>query len=327
MTDRGEHLPYGTQGPRFHGSPPAVDVDDDFDNAIGRPLGSQIVSPRHWDCRQLTQKAGHSPLDTAALGCQEYHGYGRGYLLLTTGIIFRCGYCNPMGAGVITCFDDIILMPQIVLDTWVNPRTMQSGPYIDRILDKGLVVLPKLASMDVVAAVEFYDQLQKTLALFLLPLVLFDAVNFHMRFKGLCPPGLGLPRYAEIVGEMMEVIPCLLLTYDSQVMLLVTVVCTESNNAYDLLWRVMELLVPGFNPTLQISAPVWMGEGIFDFCISYVFYFCLQVKKGLLHDNCTKRIKFLQAVHDPAYIDVITTSQAHIDTFSLMDQSPHLLIY
>jgi hypothetical protein len=129
--------------------------------------------------------------------------------------------------------------------------------------------------MDMAAVVEFYDQLQKTLALFLLPLMLFDAINLHMRFEGLCPPGLGLPRYAEIAGVMVEVIPHLLTLYDSQAMSLVMVVCAESNNGYDLLRRVMDLLIPGFNPTLQISAPVWMGEGIFDFCLSYVLYFCL----------------------------------------------------
>jgi hypothetical protein len=119
----------------------------------------------------------------------------------------------------------------------------------------------------------------------------------------------------------MEVIPCLLPMFDSQVAFLVTVVHAESNNGYDLLWQVMELLVLGFDLTMQISAPVsvWMGEGIFHFCLSYVLYFCLQVKKGLLHDNHTKRITFLQAVHDPAYIDVVTTLQAHINTFQSED--------
>jgi hypothetical protein len=210
-------------------------------------------------------------------------------------------------------------MHQQVMDMWVNPRTMQSGPSVERILDKGLVMFPKLASMDVAAAVEFYDQLQKTSVLFLLPLMLFDAVNLHMGFEGLCPLGLGLPWYAGIAGVMMEVIPRLLPTYDSQVTLLVMVVHAESNNRYDLLWRVMELLVPGFDPTLQISAPVYMGEGIFDLCLSYILYFCLQVKKGLLYDDRTKSIMFLQAVHDPAYIDVITTLQTHIDTFQSKD--------
>jgi hypothetical protein len=58
-----------------------------------------------------------------------------------------------------------------------------------------------------------------------------------------------------------------------------------------------------------------MGDDIFDFCLSFILYFCLMGKKGLLHDERTKSIAFLQAVWEPAYVDVITMLQAHIDTF------------
>jgi hypothetical protein len=68
VTDRGEHSWYGTQGPCFQGSPPVVDVDDNFNDDKDRPLCGQIVSPHQWDCCQLAQKAGHSPLDAAAVG-------------------------------------------------------------------------------------------------------------------------------------------------------------------------------------------------------------------------------------------------------------------
>ena len=44
-------------------------------------------------------------------------------------------------------------------------------------------------------------------------------------------------------------------------------------------------------------------------------YFHLQAKKGLVHNERTKSITFLQAVREPAYVDVITTLQAHIDTY------------
>ena len=128
---------------------------------------------------------------------------------------------------------------------------------------------------------DFYDKLHKTSALFLLPLMLFDAINLNTGFEGLCPPGLGLQRYAEIAGVLMEVLPRLLPNLDSQVTSLVTVVRAESNNGFDLLWRVLELAIPGVDPSLQISAPVWIGDDIFDFCLSYVLYFCLQAKKGL----------------------------------------------
>jgi hypothetical protein len=64
----------------------------------------------------------------------------------------------------------------------------------------------------------------------------------------------------------MEVIPCLLPTFDSsQVASLVMVVHAESNDGYDLLWLVIELSVLSFDPTMQISTPVWMGEDIFCF--------------------------------------------------------------
>jgi len=129
---------------------------------------------------------------------------------------------------------------------------------VDRILEKGLLVFPKmkLDSLEVSAMVDFYDKLHKTSALFLLPLMLFDTINLNTGFEGLCPPGLGLQRYADIAGVLMEVLPCLLPTSDSQVTSLVMVVQAESNNAFDLLWRVLELAVPGFDPSLQISAPV-----------------------------------------------------------------------
>ncbi len=78
------------------------------------------------------------------------------------------------------------------LDAWENRRTQQRGPLVDRILEKGLPVFPRLDTLEVSATVDFYDKLHKTSALFLLPLMLFDAINLNTGFEGLCPPGLGL---------------------------------------------------------------------------------------------------------------------------------------
>ena len=125
----------------------------------------------------------------------------------------------------------------------------------------------------------------------------------------------------------MEVLPRLLPELDSQVTSLVTVVRAKSNNGFDLLWRILELAVPGFDPSLQILAPVWLGDDIFDFCLLYVLYFRLQAKKGLVHDERTKSLTFLQAVREPAYVDVITTLQAHIDTYLSKHDFGHLPPY
>jgi hypothetical protein len=65
-----------------------------------------------------------------------------------------------------------------------NRRTQQCGPSVDRILEKGLLVLPKLDSLEVSTTADFYDKLHKTSALFLLPLMLFDAINLNMALRG-----------------------------------------------------------------------------------------------------------------------------------------------
>jgi hypothetical protein len=69
-----------------------------------------------------------------------------------------------------------------------------------------------------------------------------------------------------------------------------------------------------FRPARQYG----MERIFFDFCLAFVLYFRLMAKKGLVHDERTKSVSFLQAIREPAYIDVITTLHAHIDTF----QSP-----
>ena len=305
---------YTAHVPPHSRRPSEVDVAYESDDEAHLPKGGQIMSPRHWDRRQVAHTAGHSPLDAAALACREYHGYQRGYYPLTAEIITSCGYRDTRG-GVSPYCNDIILLHRRVMDAWENRRTQQRGPSVDRILEKGLPVFPRLDTLEVSATVDFYDKLHKTSALFLLPLMLFDAINLNTGFEGLCPPGLGLQRYAEIAGVFMEILPRLLPSSDSHVTSLVMVVRAESNNGFDLLWRILELAVPGFDPSHQISAPVWNGEDIFEFCLSFVLYFRLQAKKGLVHDERTKSLTFLQAVQEPAYVDVITTLQAHIDTY------------
>jgi hypothetical protein len=83
------------------------------------------------------------------------------------------------------------------------------------------------------------------------------SINLNTGFEGLCPPGLGLHRYAEFAGVFMEILPRLLSGSDSHVTSLVMVVRAESNNGFDLLWRVLELTVPGFDPSLQF----WLQYG------------------------------------------------------------------
>ena len=57
---------------------------------------------------------------------------------------------------------------------WVGRFTV--SPQIDRILEKGLVSLPCLQSLEVESAVEWYDTLQKTLMIYLVPITPLDCI-------------------------------------------------------------------------------------------------------------------------------------------------------
>ena len=81
----------------------------------------------------------------------------------------------------------------------------------------------------------------------------------------------------------------------------------ESGNGFDLLWRIMALSVPGFDPTIQVKLPVWVDKDIFDFALSFLLYFRLQRKRGVVQDDRTQSISFLNTITEPAYADALTT--------------------
>ena len=266
-----------------------------------------IVSPRNADRRWQALAQRISPFDVARLGNVRYHGGSHGYQPLTEGIIHRCGYTEINSSDVLLAYNDIIEVHSRTCDNWEHPRGHYKGPQLERILEKGIGSFPRLSNLDVGHTVEFYDAFQKTAIIYLLPVMPFDCISIKMGFEALCPPGLGIPRYAMISRVLMELLPRLLPRSDTQVSLLIYMVRMDSGNGYDLLWRVMALSVPGFDPTLQVKIPAWNDDDIFDFALSFLLYFRLQAKKGVVQDDRTNSISFLTAITEPAYADAITT--------------------
>jgi len=163
---------------------------DDEDNAT---LGGSIFFPRHIDRHRQAANARVSHFDIAALVNIKYHGGGDGYYPLTPAIIHNCGYTAINSVDVISSYNKIILVHESVMTKWVGPFTV--GPQIDRILEKGLVSLPRLQSLEVESAVEWYNTLQKTLMIYLVPITPLDCVMIKMSYEALCIPGTGLTRY------------------------------------------------------------------------------------------------------------------------------------
>ena len=78
----------------------------------------------------------------------------------------------------------------------------------------------------------------------------------------------------------------------------------------------MALSVPGFDPTLHMSAPVWEDFlDILDFAHAHILYFHLQAKVGLYYDSRKKSCTFLRAIQHTEYVDVVTLLQTSVETF------------
>ena len=103
-------------------------------------------------------------------------------------------------------------------------------------------------------------------------------------------------------GTLPKILPC----NNIQINLIVTMVHMDSKNSYELMWRVLKLLVPGFNTAIPVILPRWGNNNIFPFALSFTLYFCLQAKKCVLYDD-RQSTTFLAAVKDPAYVNMITT--------------------
>jgi hypothetical protein len=72
----------------------------------------------------------------------------------------------------------------------------------------------------------------------------------------------------------MDVLPRLLPKSDPEVESVTFTVGYESNNGFDLLWRVMELAVPGFKSTNPVQVPTWtVDSDILSFCREHLLYF------------------------------------------------------
>ncbi len=154
-----------------------------------------------------------------------------------------------------------------------------SGPSVECILEKGLLVFPKLKTLTAKDTVHFYDKLQEHLAGYLLPLMPFNVICLEFNFEGLFIPGLGTECYVDCAAALMEVLPCLLPALDLEVQVAISAIRGKSKNGYNLFWHVLELAVPGFDPTIPINQPWWeWGMDVLEFSQDHVLYFHLLAK-------------------------------------------------
>ncbi len=182
--------------------------------------------------------------------------------------------------------------------------------------------------------VNFYDRLQELSTSHLLALMPFDAIVFKHGFEGLCIPGLGILCYAEMGKGLMDFLPRLIPgSLLPQLNATLASICYESNNWYDNLWQVLELIVPGFDPVMiSILAPGWATcRHIFDFAQDYPLYFWLQAKMHFHYYGRTHSGIFLCAIQQSNFADMFTTLQSQVNSYRKQYDDgylpPHLCLH
>ncbi len=219
-------------------------------------MGGPVKSPCPSNKEYLAQSCGVGLFDIANLATTEYYGGHHGVLDLTVTFIHNCGYqsfSNTVSPeDILICYGEIKQIHQKILQSWYNPRTLVSGPSIERILDRGFQAFPELRILEVQDAVEFYNKFQELFHAYLLPLMLFNAVRLGNNFEGLFVPGFGVQRYQKCASALFELLPRLLPTSNSEIHAKLSSVRAKFKNGYDLFWCVLELTVPGFDPTVPL---------------------------------------------------------------------------
>jgi hypothetical protein len=260
-----------------------------------------------------------SRFDVIKLACSEYHIGRDGVIILTDDILEARGFAQVTATveDMMVCYNNIILAHRKIIELWYNAYAHTSGPQVDKIIQKLLSVFPCLESTKVEDIVDFYDRLQEASQSYVIALLPFDAIVLAHGFKGLCPPGLGLVRYATMSKALMELVPRLISSgLSQQVNATLASACFESNNGYDYLWRVLELTVPGFDPTVPIRVPAWSDVGdVFHFAQAFLLFFRLQAKVKFHYDDRTCSGMFLPVVQYTEFADTVTTLLSHVNMF------------
>jgi hypothetical protein len=242
--------------------------------------------------------------------------------------IHACGYQSfsiDVADDVLPCYGSIQLLHKKVCQSWYNPRTLQSGPSVEQILERGLIVIPKLYNGTANDTVVFYKRLQPVSAAYLIPMMPFDSICLANNYEGLFPPSLSTEVYAECCMAVLELLPRLLQSFDLEIQATVFAVHNLSQNGYNLLWRVLALYVPGFNPTIPIAQSIWTRDSsILDFSQSHLLFFCIQAKKSMYFTPRDRANIFLCAIAPLEYANIVTTLQTTVDAYHHPDDDGDL---
>ena len=111
----------------------------------GEP-GGRIKTPRSLNPARRARNMKTNCFDLASLADSGYHIGDDGVALLNERIISNCGYQSfhmDHPEDVLLCFQEIVNLHRLVVQTWTNTPTHFSCSVVEYIIDKALPVFPR----------------------------------------------------------------------------------------------------------------------------------------------------------------------------------------
>ena len=239
------------------------------------------------------------------MGLQDYHGGRSG---LEEGVDLSGITLQQLGFSHLGSFPEVIRLHRTIRRNWYHHTLNTYGPQRDTILNSKALLKLTLEKFDPCSVLAWYEKLVTTCEAYKIGLMPFDAmIQFAKGALGLCLPGLGSDRFTEMASGLCSVLQVCLAKAPSRVTTMAAQVESRTRNGYDILWRVLRLYVPGFDPTKTVERPLWGDSDgdVIRYANKFDLFFRLSVKNGHSHSDVVKATLFLTGITEPAMMKVV----------------------
>ena len=157
-------------------------------------------------------------------------------------------------------------------------------------------------------------------------IVPFDAITLKLGKKSLCQRGLGTSMYLEMSRALYNCLRSgIIPTGATRLNSVARMVGNNSGNGYELLWNLLVLTLPVFDPMVRAHFPLWeeQDQCVHRFADATLLYFQLQKKRGERFNLKEMSLQYLRGITESTYMGIITglqTSVLSVTTTDLPDE-------
>ena len=207
--------------------------------------------------------------------------------------------------------DIIIASHAAVCNNWMHSKG--EGPFLMRISDDSFTA-PLLDPTSFNEIVQWYDGLVNKLRPLNVALMPFDSIIPRMGAEGLCPPGMGTVKYADMATALFTFLARVLPSDDADCQWLVGVSQSSTQDGYEIIRSLFGKYVPGFSDTAINEYPLYKTtQSITGFASAVLLFYRIGRKCGHVESSIAMSRKFLSLIEHPLAHSLIPYFQEKVN--------------